>query len=238
MLELVRLGPLGARHPRELSGGQQQRVALARALVTEPRRAAARRAALEPRRAPARRDARGAEAAAGAPRDHDDLRDPRSGGGAHPVRPRGGDGGRARGADRRGRRRSIAARPPPSSRGFSGARTSSPAPWRRPGRPAPSSRSMAGSRSWAARARDLAVAVSRCSVAIRQESIRLERPGAEAASAQPLRGDHRVSRLRGAGAPLRGPARGRARARDRRARRDAAAGARIAARILRGARTT
>jgi ABC-type Fe3+/spermidine/putrescine transport system ATPase subunit len=37
MLELVRLGPLGARHPRELSGGQQQRVALARALVIEPR---------------------------------------------------------------------------------------------------------------------------------------------------------------------------------------------------------
>jgi len=37
MLELVRLGPLGARHPRELSGGQQQRVALARALVTEPK---------------------------------------------------------------------------------------------------------------------------------------------------------------------------------------------------------
>ena len=37
MLELVRLGPLGPRYPRELSGGQQQRVALARALVTEPR---------------------------------------------------------------------------------------------------------------------------------------------------------------------------------------------------------
>ena len=37
MLDLVRLGPLGARHPRELSGGQQQRVALARALATEPR---------------------------------------------------------------------------------------------------------------------------------------------------------------------------------------------------------
>jgi putative spermidine/putrescine transport system ATP-binding protein len=37
MLGLVRLGPLGARHPRELSGGQQQRVALARALVIEPR---------------------------------------------------------------------------------------------------------------------------------------------------------------------------------------------------------
>ena len=36
MLEMVRLGPLGGRHPRELSGGQQQRVALARALVTEP----------------------------------------------------------------------------------------------------------------------------------------------------------------------------------------------------------
>ncbi len=37
MLDLVRLGPLGGRYPRELSGGQQQRVALARALVTEPR---------------------------------------------------------------------------------------------------------------------------------------------------------------------------------------------------------
>ena len=36
LLDLVQLGPLDARHPRELSGGQQQRVALARALVTEP----------------------------------------------------------------------------------------------------------------------------------------------------------------------------------------------------------
>ena len=36
-LELVRLGPLGKRRPRELSGGQRQRVALARAIVTEPR---------------------------------------------------------------------------------------------------------------------------------------------------------------------------------------------------------
>jgi len=36
MLELVRLGPLGARPPRELSGGQQQRVAVARALVNRP----------------------------------------------------------------------------------------------------------------------------------------------------------------------------------------------------------
>ncbi len=34
-LELVHLGGLGARHPRQLSGGQQQRVALARALATE-----------------------------------------------------------------------------------------------------------------------------------------------------------------------------------------------------------
>lgn len=37
MLELVRLGGLEDRRPRQLSGGQQQRVALARALVTKPR---------------------------------------------------------------------------------------------------------------------------------------------------------------------------------------------------------
>jgi putative spermidine/putrescine transport system ATP-binding protein len=36
-LDMVRLGGLGHRRPRELSGGQQQRVALARALVIEPR---------------------------------------------------------------------------------------------------------------------------------------------------------------------------------------------------------
>jgi ABC-type Fe3+/spermidine/putrescine transport system ATPase subunit len=35
-LEMVRLGELGKRFPRQLSGGQQQRVALARALVNEP----------------------------------------------------------------------------------------------------------------------------------------------------------------------------------------------------------
>ena len=37
VLELVQLGGLGLRYPRELSGGQQQRVALARALVIEPK---------------------------------------------------------------------------------------------------------------------------------------------------------------------------------------------------------
>jgi putative spermidine/putrescine transport system ATP-binding protein len=36
VLELVRLGHLGDRLPRQLSGGQQQRVALARALVVRP----------------------------------------------------------------------------------------------------------------------------------------------------------------------------------------------------------
>jgi putative spermidine/putrescine transport system ATP-binding protein len=36
MLELVHLGDLAARYPRELSGGQRQRVAVARALVIEP----------------------------------------------------------------------------------------------------------------------------------------------------------------------------------------------------------
>jgi putative spermidine/putrescine transport system ATP-binding protein len=35
-LDMVRLGGLGHRRPKELSGGQQQRVALARALVIEP----------------------------------------------------------------------------------------------------------------------------------------------------------------------------------------------------------
>ena len=35
-LQMVRLGGLGDRRPKELSGGQQQRVALARALVIEP----------------------------------------------------------------------------------------------------------------------------------------------------------------------------------------------------------
>jgi spermidine/putrescine transport system ATP-binding protein len=36
ILELVQLGGLGGRKPRQLSGGQQQRVALARALVNNP----------------------------------------------------------------------------------------------------------------------------------------------------------------------------------------------------------
>jgi spermidine/putrescine transport system ATP-binding protein len=36
-LDMVKLGELGARAPRQLSGGQQQRVALARALVNRPR---------------------------------------------------------------------------------------------------------------------------------------------------------------------------------------------------------
>jgi putative spermidine/putrescine transport system ATP-binding protein len=37
MLELVRLGDLGARRPHQLSGGQRQRVALARALINHPK---------------------------------------------------------------------------------------------------------------------------------------------------------------------------------------------------------
>ncbi|RAJ63520.1 ABC-type Fe3+/spermidine/putrescine transport system ATPase subunit [Streptomyces sp. Amel2xB2] len=37
MLDLVELGPLAGRKPRQLSGGQQQRVALARALINRPR---------------------------------------------------------------------------------------------------------------------------------------------------------------------------------------------------------
>ena len=37
LLELVQLGGLGNRYPRQLSGGQRQRVALARALARDPR---------------------------------------------------------------------------------------------------------------------------------------------------------------------------------------------------------
>ncbi|MES2185344.1 MAG: ABC transporter ATP-binding protein [Pseudomonadota bacterium] len=37
VMDMVKLGGLGHRKPRELSGGQQQRVALARALVIQPR---------------------------------------------------------------------------------------------------------------------------------------------------------------------------------------------------------
>ncbi|MBD8593114.1 ABC transporter ATP-binding protein [Pseudomonas sp. CFBP 8758] len=37
MLEMIQLGHLADRYPRQLSGGQQQRVALARALAVEPR---------------------------------------------------------------------------------------------------------------------------------------------------------------------------------------------------------
>ncbi len=37
LLELVRLGGMGARKPAQLSGGQRQRVALARALISQPR---------------------------------------------------------------------------------------------------------------------------------------------------------------------------------------------------------
>ena len=37
VLDLVQLGPLGARRTQDLSGGQRQRVAMARAIVTRPR---------------------------------------------------------------------------------------------------------------------------------------------------------------------------------------------------------
>ena len=51
-LEMVRLGELAGRAPRQLSGGQQQRVALARALVNRPRVLLLRAPGLSPRRRP------------------------------------------------------------------------------------------------------------------------------------------------------------------------------------------
>ena len=60
--ELLGIGHLLDRKPRQLSGGERQRVALARALVREPQRVPARRAAVQPGREAAGQRPRRAQA--------------------------------------------------------------------------------------------------------------------------------------------------------------------------------
>jgi len=123
MLELVRLGPLGARYPRELSGGQQQRVALARALVTEPRvllldEPLSNLDALL--RDEMRVELKRLQERLGTTMifvTHDQAE------ALIPVRPRGGDGPRAGGAGRSTRGGLSSPGHTPSSPGFSGGRT-------------------------------------------------------------------------------------------------------------------
>ena len=76
--DILGLGPLLDRYPRQLSGGQRQRVAMGRAIVRDPQRLPVRRAAVEPGRQAARRHAHRDQGAASAPEDDDRLRHPRS----------------------------------------------------------------------------------------------------------------------------------------------------------------
>ena len=107
--DLLGIGHLLDRRPRELSGGERQRVALARAIVREPTRLPARRAPLEPRREAARLGAGGARAVPAPRRDDHDLRHARPGRGDGDGRPRRRDAPGRRAPDRhagRGLRRS------------------------------------------------------------------------------------------------------------------------------------
>ena len=89
------------RKPRQLSGGQRQRVALGARDRPPSARVPVRRAAVEPRRQTSRADARRTQEAARAARHDGDLRDPRSGRGDDPGRPRRRDARRLGAAGRR-----------------------------------------------------------------------------------------------------------------------------------------
>ena len=224
MLDLVRLGPLGARHPRELSGGQQQRVALARALVTEPRvllldeplsnldallrdemRVELKR--LQQRLGTTMIFVTHDQAEALILSDRVVVM----------------EAGRV---EQVGRPEEVYRRPATAfvarflgranflagvvaQRGADGIVVA-----------------LDGGLSVVAGAREDMAAGERVQVAIRQESIRLVPAGGRCRARQPLSGHRGVSRLRGPGAPLRGPAGGRTRARSGRARRRHAASAR------------
>ena len=92
--DILGIGELLKRKPRQLSGGQRQRVALGPRHRAPPARVPVRRAAVQSRRQAARADARRAQEAAPAARHHGHLRHPRSGRGHDARRPRRGHEGR------------------------------------------------------------------------------------------------------------------------------------------------
>ena len=77
--DILGIGELLKRKPRQLSGGQRQRVALGRAIVRHPRVFLFDEPLVEPRCQAAGADARRAQEAASAARHDRHLRDPRSG---------------------------------------------------------------------------------------------------------------------------------------------------------------
>jgi multiple sugar transport system ATP-binding protein len=68
--EMLELGPLPNRKPKQLSGGQRQRVAMGRAIVREPQVFLNGRAAVQPGRQAARADALADRAGAARPERH------------------------------------------------------------------------------------------------------------------------------------------------------------------------